>query len=638
MDLWDRLSTRPSTHILSIIRYLPVWRAALNVPKQGQQRLRSVAATDALLLTDADVFFPGITPAHTKFHFVVEPPTVAKFIERLGGKRLNGGDYAIKHVCPFLPEDPPDDLLPIICRFLDHLVDVTRVDYGVLRHYPLIADRTGRLRFGRDLFINGNEIFSAAFEGKDEAFPHHLFDNLALHKFGVQTAVTKANFIRCARNLEKDYETSEAQAQATWTRCRTVWNCFNQIDFSDNPWTTEELGELGAINFVPLLQTPTTASYRDDYIRELVNSNVVSTLHKVVSPTYIPIAWTQRVFTSTPPASFLRPIGFAPTIADVVEHLVALSTNFSAKCTMKQARFFEDLAKTYDYLNSEDHLIEASTYLIRYHPQKKVWLNEGLSLHNPSKFSKPGLFSDTAISSLAWLSAASILHGVPYDLPTFDLYSAKSSLEPYRNLLRACGSEVVENVEVVTKVESVEDHGNYILGLIRDMMKKQDNTYDMKICIQGHAYFAHRVLLGAVSPVFCGLCYGAWKEKETGELNLDSESYGTPDSVGSVIEWVYNGFLKLDDGALPEDEVNNRLDHYLAILELSNVWDITALRAHIENRILNYADKFIRVENVSAVLDLAERYEAIDLMDFCENFMEKNRRVVELVEKSPEPE
>jgi hypothetical protein len=177
-----------------------------------------------------------------------------------------------------------------------------------------------------------------------------------------------------------------------------------------------------------------------------------------------------------------------------------------------------------------------------------------------------------------------------------------------------------------------------MLGLIRDMMTKQGNVYDMRIAIQGQEFFAHRVLLGAVSTYFCSLCYGDWKEKSTGELDLDAETYGTAESVGSVIEWVYNGYLKLDDGLLPEDEVSSRLDHYLDILGLSNVWDIVALRAHVENRILKYADQFIRVENVSNVMDTAGRYNAKVLKEFCEDFIAKNKRVVELVEGSPEPE
>lgn len=572
-----------------------------------------------------------------------EAPEVKKLIEQLGGRRLREGDYAVGYVCPCLPHAPPETLLPTIFRFLEYLVDICeRHSYSrVLRDTVLIADRTGKLRLGRDLYNSTSQIFGASFEGKDDKFPHALFEDLPLRKFGVQTSVTKDNLISCARNLEIEYRTNEANREAIWTRCVTVWGRFNRLKVDYHPWLRGDLRELTDICFVPVLQSTNPSSYRLEYMRSLgglVESNLVSTMNNVLSPAFVAIAWTQRVFSSIAPATFLEPIGLEPTIADVVEHLVTLSTNVVGKCSIKEAKFFEDLAKTYDYLNQQDRLIAASTYVLQHHRERKVWLNEDLSLFDVSKFTKAGLTADSPISSLMWLSAGSILHGVPYDLPTYNLYAAKSSLEPYRNLLRECGSEVVENVKVVTRVESIEDHGNYMFGRIREMMKTQENVYDMRITIQGQTYFAHRVLLGAISPYFYRLCYGDWKEKSTGELDLDAETYGTSDSVGSTIEWVYNGYLKLDDGLLPEDEVPNRLEHYLDILELSNVWDITALRAHIENRILKYANKFIRVENVSAVLDMAERYNANDLKIFCVDFIEKNKRVVELVEKSPEPE
>jgi hypothetical protein len=262
-------------------------------------------------------------------------------------------------------------------------------------------------------------------------------------------------------------------------------------------------------------------------------------------------------------------------------------------------------------------------------------LNDDLSLNNISEFLRSHENTDITAASLTWLHTSSILHGVPYDLPTYGLYSAKLSLEPYRNLLRACGSHVVEKIKAVINSEGVENHGNNMMKRIREMLGKRDNMCDMKIVVEKKEHYAHRVLLAAVSPYFHSLCCGDWKEKSTGVLNLDEGTYGTSESVDSVIEWVYNGFLELDDGVLEDlDDVQSRLDHYLDVLELSNVWDIMELRGHIENRILTYANKFIRVENVSDIFNIAARYNAGDLKKFCEDFIETNRDVVDLVENS----
>jgi hypothetical protein len=370
-------------------------------------------------------------------------------------------------------------------------------------------------------------------------------------------------------------------------------------------------------------------------MQELVGSRIIATMQEVISPTYIPIAWTQRIAASTPPAHFLKSVGFLPSVIDVVEHLIALTTTFAAKCSISETHFFEDLAATYSHLNQSANLNEASEYLLSHHDQKPIWLNDDMSLNDISEFIHGHKNSENTVASLNWLPSSSILHGVPYDLPTYGLYSAKLSLEPYRNLLRACGSHVVESIKAVISGDDVENHDRTMMERIRNMLGKQDSMCDMKIVIEKQEHYAHRILLAAVSPYFRRLCCGDWKEKSTGVLNLDERAYGTSESVRSAIEWVYNGFLELDDGVLEDlDDVQNRLDHYLDVLELSNVWDIAELRGHIENRILTYASKFIRVENVSDVSDIATRYNATNLEEFCESFIEKNERVVELVESS----
>jgi hypothetical protein len=100
-----------------------------------------------------------------------------------------------------------------------------------------------------------------------------------------------------------------------------------------------------------------------------------------------------------------------------------------------------------------------------------------------------------------------------------------------------------------------------------------------------------------------------------------------------VIEWVYNGFLSLDDGSLDStEEVGNRLDHYVEILQLAHMWDISELKTHVENRVLSQANIFIRVENVLAVRTLAGQCNANLLSECCEAFYQQNRDIIELVE------
>jgi hypothetical protein len=589
-----------------------------------------------LILPNHERFFPDLTPFATKYKFVSETVDAQNIISELGGSRLNPGEYAFDYILPYLPELPTAAQLKSIRELLDQLLDLKSYRRSMLKYERLVPDRTGKLRCGGELYSSTNPIFSSSFLNDDTAFPHIIVDSLPLEEFGVQSIVTKANFFHCVQRLEADVQGEESNQETVWVRCHGVWRNWNQEHLGLS-WTAQELERLANIRFVPLLQSLDSETYRDECMDELRGQRVIATMNEVISPAYLPIAWTQRIVASVPPARFLQPIGFTPTVVDVVEHLIQLSTLFASKCSQSERNFFEDLAATYDYLNQPTNIAEASEYLQAHHNQQPIWLNDDMSLKNATEFIQAHDNLTLTAASLTWLPSSSILHGVPYDLPTYGLYSAKLSLEPYRNLLRACGSHVVENIKAVISSEGVENHGQFMMERMREMLRKQDNMCDMKIVIEGNEHYAHRVLLGAVSPYFYRLCCGDWKEKSTGVLSLDGKSYGTSDSVRSVIEWVYNGFLELDDGVLEdEDDVKSRLDHYLDVLELSNVWDISELRAHIVNRILTYAHLFVRVENVTAVYDIAGRYNAGSLKEYCERFIEQNKRVVELVDNSGE--
>jgi hypothetical protein len=405
--------------------------------------------------------------------------------------------------------------------------------------------------------------------------------------------------------------------------------------------------QLLRIVFVPVNRgTQVPPTYRDEFVQEFDDTRRIVTIKDVISPAHEPVAWTQRLVASGPPPRlFENIITFAPHIFEVAEHLVSMATNIALRCDISNADFFSDLRATYQYLNESRHLEAASQYLCKKHNDKKLWLNDDRGLENIHETAKQG-------ASLNWLTARSILHGVPYDLPASGLYSAKRSIEEYGNLLRGCGSHVVESMNTVRRNENVENHGNNMLKRIAGMLDEPDNMCDIRIIVEGKEHHAHRLVLGAVSPFFRSLSCGGWKESTTGVLNLDPPSdsepeedefapaivqrktyYGTSAGVQSVIQWVYNGVLVLDDGNLQgaSNDVENRLDHYLEVLELADMWDIEELRRHVENRILTRASVFIRVENVLNVRDIARRCNANLVVDYCEEYFQKNKDVVELV-------
>ena len=502
----------------------------------------------------------------------------------------------------------------------------------------LIPDRRGFPRYGSELYSRANRIFANCFKDDDSAFPHHIVEQLPLEAFGLQANVRKSNLFVCLRKLEEAVKaTPEVELRSIWQRCNAVWTQWklesHQLALEN--WTRDDFVRISNIRCIPGYRTEPTPMYRATFMKNQ-HKQEIFTLGQVYDPEFIPVSWTQVTFAATKPPIHLKSIAFAPSVPVVVDHLVILTTQIAERTKIENRHFFQDLVATYNFLTAPNNIDDASDVLQSRYADAKVWLNDESSLSDTNAFvmSHTGS-SENWISSLSWLKSSAILHGVPYDLPSRSLYSAKRSLEPYSSLLRACGSHVVKKIKAALESEAVEDHGQRMLHRLRNLREKQPILCDIQIQVEGKTHYAHRILLAAVSTYFNRLCSGEWKEKETGVLILDGETYGTSDAVASVLDWVYNGYVELDDGALKEDDlddVQERLDHYLDCLEISSVWDMPELRSHIENRILRFDRLFIRIENVSVILDLATRFEAEKLKAHCKEVIAANKELVDLVD------
>jgi hypothetical protein len=633
IDLRDRINpSRERT--FKILQHLPVWQSAASEGSSDESEILRVKANQSLILRKA-VYIDALTMA-SRGRFISESSDAICVITKLGGQSLNTDAYAFRYILPYY--DPPCDepvQLDTVKKLLNLLLDhgpYPKKCKRMIRQTRLIPNLRGHPRYGHELYSPANKIFAECFRDDASAFPHPSVQQLPLEVFGLQTNVDKSNLFICLSRLEATVNTA-SDKKNVWSRCQAVWDQWKQeaSRLAYEQWRRDDLARLSKIRCVPGYRPERNPSYRQKFM-ENQHAPQVFTLDEVYDPAYIPIAWTSCVFASSKPPEHLYSIGFMPSVLVVVEHLVKLTTHFADLINIECQAFFSDLLETYNFLSTPDKINRASEIIKSGHADAKIWLNDDSPL-DAAFVQAHARSSDKPISSLTWLKSSAILHGVPYDLPSRGFYSAKPSLEPYSTLLRACGSHVVKNIKATSTTETIEDHGQQMLLRLRNIREKQPNLCDITIQVEGETYHAHRILLAIVSPYFNRLCVGEWKE-ETGVLILDGETYGTSNSVASFLEWVYHGYIELDDGALKKDDLDQvqaRLDHYLDCLEISNVWDVPEFRAHVEKRILRYEGLFIRIENVSDVLDLATRYHAEKLKAYCNEVISANKDLIDLV-------
>ena len=648
----------------AVLRHLPLWRSSAvdTCPSP------TVSAAKAILLPSRDWIFQGLVVNVT--FLSNESPLVQELIRLLGGKSLTSHQYILENVIPNLPTIVTDSQIPSIQQFLDfvlrNLSEWPQSIQSQLFRAALIPDRNLRLKVPSTLFDAQEPVFAAAFRGeKSLFFPHQSLTMLHLRNLGVNSTLTKQTFLTCVQRLDRDHKRGDP---TVWERSVEIWQAFVNRGGQFITRTKSESQELARYYFVPVHQyiSEGAPSYRDIIVRDVLEKRAqVVTMNDIVASRYLSIAWTQKRIPGTPPPTWTDGFfKFSPTVSIVVRHLISMATVVAHKCEITDASFytdfFTDLKATYDYLANPRHIGEASALIRNHYQDKPIWLNEDATFEMIPRSAVRPLGGGLPISSLKWLRAKAILLDVPFDVNKSNHYSVKASMERYRDLLRACGSLGIQSPDVNLEEEDAQNHGNKIVYNLKRMRESSDDFCDFTIIVDGKRFRVHLMLLVAVSSWFRTITGNEWKESKSGILDLDEEQsrytqsegstdaegrqgsssserrdrlYGTAESVASVIEWVYEASVNLDDDNLTEvDKVKARLDHYFDILQLADVWGIPLLRSHVENRVLNQKKVFIRPENVRGVYERANDCEAGRIAEYCQTYMEDNERVVKVVE------
>ena len=140
----------------------------------------------------------------------------------------------------------------------------------------------------------------------------------------------------------------------------------------------------------------------------------------------------------------------------------------------------------------------------------------------------------------------------------------------YETLIRRIGMNIVEQVEV-TMLPEVREHRSDVLLHYLQATRGSQAVCDMSIIIGAKTYYVHSLILASLSSYFERREAESFREGRKVVLNLDTEiaheyaSCATDNIVGSVVDWVYNGHLDVNDTILANDvaAINRCLDHYL---------------------------------------------------------------------------
>ena len=150
---------------------------------------------------------------------------------------------------------------------------------------------------------------------------------------------------------------------------------------------------------------------------------------------------------------------------------------------------------------------------------------------------------------------------------------------------------------------------------------------------------AHKSVLAAASR-FCEKQFtGIWAQHSQNQTTLDFEIGGNKSSTLAImLDFAYGVDYKGPqlDNIEDQDEIATNLDEILDVLVCADAWEMLRLRDQVEDFLTAPANASIyrRADNVTEIKKIAEDANASVLVKDCEEYIRKNKKGMERLNKT----
>ncbi|KAG8937605.1 hypothetical protein FRC00_003554, partial [Tulasnella sp. 408] len=449
----------------------------------------------------------------------------------------------------------------------------------------LIPNGNRVLRRPSELFDHRVELFSTAFEGRQELFVHPSFRDL-IDRFvdlGVQREITSPRLLECLRAVDRDARQGQDPVRrATW-----LWDYINaappqlrQISFDT----------IRGLRFLPrqTQRHPSDPDF-DTYARDL--PNVVS-LDDLCTLVHEPVVWTQRARFSSLPSAHLKAI--YPTIGepapvDVVQHLVSLVNNV-APHRPQSSILLGNIRSVYGWLRDKK---DVAKRLLGPLSKQSLWLN-----------------IDSDLDNWTWRAADEVVFDLTYDVD--GRFVARKFLLPFRSLLVEAGAHEYRVASLPSTTSAAKTSHPEMIRAGWNDLRQTGQLFDICFQVDGQEIPAHRGMLAAAIPHFKTAFAGSFRESVTFAEGSELPVYPLP---GEEAESAFALQAIVD--------ANAALDDLLDLMELSNLWDVSELTSQAVQAIVEL--RLIRFDNCDRILERAEECQIKVLITICQETKKQNK-------------
>jgi hypothetical protein len=223
----------------------------------------------------------------------------------------------------------------------------------------------------------------------------------------------------------------------------------------------------------------------------------------------------------------------------------------------------------------------------------------------------------------SWLATKNLCLGIEYD--SGRLKQVRHFLKPYIELLMRYGVKEVTGPRVPPAFQRVAtEYPCWILSRL-NQFRKEGQFIDLEVIVQGTKLGVHWAVVCAASKYFERMYKSGMRERVEGKTTIKEM---TVETANRIFDYIYTGEMS---PVTPSDDPTDESEQLLALLEASNRFELLELKSMVEIPLCDR--RYMRPETVNDILDSATKLNAQTLKTVCEEYMAKNRVIMERIER-----
>jgi len=277
-------------------------------------------------------------------------------------------------------------------------------------------------------------------------------------------------------------------------------------------------------------------------------------------------------------------------------------------------QFLRDVRESYLFLQESRHLLD------RQHPvaTAKIWLN----LEEPEPVAMTTSVLDSSLTTP---------QAIAFDMPVdgTNLKYVRPFLQPFRLLLTTLGCPCIQNPSSVQPVRPQSTLSSPAEAVVAAIAPLRQAKVLCDVTLKGdddsRSISAHRVLLAAFSDFFRAASHDFWRD---GTVTLELVKH---DVLSTIVDFCYNPRITLPTVSSSDDvdTIGEALDSCLDFLMAADYLEMAMLHRIVEDHLLQNTWAFVRPDNVKALLQSARDANASLLQLHCDNYISKNKSIVD---------